>query len=428
MRYLPLPLLLVAAAPAAAQEPPVVIRNAVVETMAAAGRLEGATVVLRGGKVAAVGKDIPVPEDARVIDAQGGTLMPGLIDPHFEVAVAAATADGGGARTVVVRGRVLQLPAGMAPARAAFTRVADNFYPHDRGFRPLPRAGLTDLNLVTAGTGQAAGVRLLTGDPERMLDRPDGPAFAAVTNSTDSLDTVRTRLAAAARGRSGAGGPGGGGRGGFGAGAGADTAGAQLWQDVHDGKLPLICNVANAAAVVHLMKAVEPYKSVKLVLFASGDSLYEAIDALKGRNVRVILRPGFDLVPNSRDRFSAARLLHEAGVEFGFSLTARPPTPAAAGLGALPVLDPEAPTPDTGPASQDFPLFPVAMLVKSGLPRQAALEALTRRPAAMLGLEATHGSVEPGKVANLVLYTGDPLDPASRLRLTITDGRTTYED
>jgi hypothetical protein len=433
MRTLSLPLLLLAAAPAAAQDAPLAIRNAVVETMAAPGRLEKATVVIRGGKIAAVGKDVAIPEDARVIDAQGGTLMPGIIDPHFEVSIAAPTADSG-PRTMVVRGRVVQLPGGAAPTRAAFTRIADNFYPYDRGFRPLPRAGLTDLNMVTTGTGQSAGVRLLPAEPERMLDRPNGPAFASVTNSSDSLDAVRTRLAAAERGRTGGGAapaggggrPGGGGFGAGGFGGAADPVSTQLWQDVHDGKVPLICSVANAATVVHLMKAVEPYKDVNLVLFAPGDAAHEAIDSLKGRKVRVILRPGFDLVPNTRDRFSAARALHENGVEFGFTLTARPPRATA--TPGLPDLDPADQSPDSGVANQEFPLFPVAMLVKSGLPRQAALEGLTRRPAAMLGLEASHGSIEPGKVANLALYSGDPLDPASRLRLTLTDGRTAYED
>jgi imidazolonepropionase-like amidohydrolase len=44
----------------------------------------------------------------------------------------------------------------------------------------------------------------------------------------------------------------------------------------------------------------------------------------------------------------------------------------------------------------------------------------------LLGLEKTHGTIEAGKAADLLLFTGDPLDPASRLRHTIIDGRTAY--
>jgi hypothetical protein len=202
------------------------------------------------------------------------------------------------------------------------------------------------------------------------------------------------------------------------------AAGAQLWQDVHDGKTSLIASAPNSAAIVQLMRVLEPYKNVKLVLFASGENVYEAIGSLKGRNVRMILRPGIEMVPWTRDRFNPARALHEAGIEFAFSLTARPPAAGAgfaggAGLGSDGDTQP-------GPADQDFPLFPVAVLVKTGLPRQAALEALSKRPAAFLGLDKTHGTIEPGKAADLLLYTGDPLDPASRLRLTLIDGRTAY--
>src|SRR5579871_3532416 len=184
--------LLFLSAPAAAEEPPLAIRNAAVETMAGAGRLERATVLVRDGKVAAVGKDVAVPEDATVIDAAGATLIPGIIDPHFEVSVAAATADAG-PRTVVFRGRAIGI--GGAPNRGGgFTRIADNFYPYDAGYKHLPRTGLTRLNLVTNGVGQAAVARVTPASPEQMLDRPDGVAFAAVTNSSDSLDQIRTNL------------------------------------------------------------------------------------------------------------------------------------------------------------------------------------------------------------------------------------------
>src|SRR5947208_16962230 len=155
MRYLVT--LVLAAAPAAAQEAPLAIRNAAVETMAGAGRIEHATVVVRDGKVAAVGQDVAVPEDATVIDAAGGTLIPGLIDPHFEVSIAAATADAG-PRTIVFRGRALTL-AGAPTRGGGFTRVADNFYPYDAGFKPLPRTGLTRLNLRTHRRAQAPIVR-----------------------------------------------------------------------------------------------------------------------------------------------------------------------------------------------------------------------------------------------------------------------------
>jgi hypothetical protein len=396
----------------AAEPSALAIRNATIETLGAAGRLERATVVMKDGKITAVGKDVAIPDEAMVVDAAGGTLMPGVIDPYFEVTIAAATADAG-PRTVVVRGRPIQMPGAPQARGAAFTRIADNFYPYDAGYKLLPRVGLTRMNLVTSGVGQAALVRATPSEPEHMLDRPDGLAFVSVTNSSDSLDQIRQRLEAANRAKSSS--------------TSRPTtplpgAGTQLWSDVLDGKTPLVAAAANSAAVLHMLKAVESYKNVKLVLFMSGDAVAETVDSLKGRNVKIILRPGLDLAPNTRDRINPARILHDAKVEFAFSLSAKPPSVAANQAAAAFTGDSEA----VLTIDADCPLFPVAMLVRTGLPRAAALEALAKQPAEIVGLGSSHGTIESGKTADLLLFSGDPLDPASRLRRTIIDGRTAY--
>jgi hypothetical protein len=308
--------------------------------------------------------------------------------------------------------------------------VADNFYPYDSTYRALVRSGITGLNLVTAGYGQSAIMRVTPAKPEAMLLNPDGFLFTAVSNDTNSLDIVRTALETVDRARKGlpatppantppatppAGGRrGGGGRGGRGGqvpnrggGGGFDTASLKSWEAVYDGKAPLFVNAANAAAILHLLKSVEPYKNVQLVLDATGPTLHETLDRLAGRQVRVLLRPGLSLKPNTRDRIDVARLLHEAGLEFAFTQPANQNELLAA---------------------QDFPLFSVAYLVHCGLPRPVALEALTARPATLVGLGKTHGTLEPGKSADLLIFTGDPLDPASLLSQVLIEGRTVYEN
>jgi imidazolonepropionase-like amidohydrolase len=194
--------------------------------------------------------------------------------------------------------------------------------------------------------------------------------------------------------------------GGFGGGA-PNPANLKLWQDVYEGKAPLFANAANAAAIVHLLKVVEPYKDVKLVLAAPGPALVETIDHLTGRPLHVLVRADLSLKPNTRDRVAVPRLLQEAGVDFAF-------TQSASQSDLL--------------AAQDAPLFAVAYLVRCGLPRKAALEALTARPAALLGLDRTHGTIEPGKAADLLIFAGDPLDPASQLARVLIEGRTVYEN
>jgi imidazolonepropionase-like amidohydrolase len=79
-------LAIVFAAPLFAQERVTLIRNATVLTITN-GVIENGSVLIRGTKIAAVGKDIAAPAGARVIDATGKYVMPGIIDTHSHTAV-----------------------------------------------------------------------------------------------------------------------------------------------------------------------------------------------------------------------------------------------------------------------------------------------------------------------------------------------------
>ena len=83
-------------------------------------------------------------------------------------------------------------------------------------------------------------------------------------------------------------------------------------------------------------------------------------------------------------QFGNAAAMERAGVKFGF-------------------------VSNSSPNVRNLP-YQAAMSVSFGLSRAAAFRAMTIESARALGIEATHGSVEEGKVANLVLYDGDPLD------------------
>ncbi|MFZ5623901.1 MAG: amidohydrolase family protein [Gemmatimonadota bacterium] len=69
--------------------PPVVIRNATILT-AAGQELTGASIAFADGKILAVGKDVPTPPGATVIDGTGKFVTPGLIDTHSHIGVYAA--------------------------------------------------------------------------------------------------------------------------------------------------------------------------------------------------------------------------------------------------------------------------------------------------------------------------------------------------
>jgi imidazolonepropionase-like amidohydrolase len=85
----------------------------------------------------------------------------------------------------------------------------------------------------------------------------------------------------------------------------------------------------------------------------------------------------------------------------------------------------------------DHPVVPInflvhqaALAVKDGLDRETALRALTINPARIAGIDDRVGSIEVGKDADLVIWSGDPLDLLSRVQRAFVDGAEiyTYED
>jgi imidazolonepropionase-like amidohydrolase len=67
------------------------------------------------------------------------------------------------------------------------------------------------------------------------------------------------------------------------------------------------------------------------------------------------------------------------------------------------------------------------MAMVNGLGFDRALSAITLDAAKILGIDNQYGSIEPGKVADLVLYDGDPFEHATHVVYTIMDGRVVYD-
>ncbi len=77
--------------------------------------------------------------------------------------------------------------------------------------------------------------------------------------------------------------------------------------------------------------------------------------------------------------------------------------------------------------AERMPNYQAAVCVRNGIPRDAALRAITLNPAKMLGLDARLGSLEVGKDAHVVVFSGDPLDFNSVVELVFIDGILAYE-
>lgn len=136
MKRLLLALSLLLALPLFAQEKVTLIRNATILTITN-GTIENGSVLIRGSKIAAVGRDIAAPANATVIDATGKFVLPGIIDTHSHTAVEGSVNE-------------ISLP------NTGMVRIADALTNDDiSAYRQL--AGGTTTALVLHGSANAIG-------------------------------------------------------------------------------------------------------------------------------------------------------------------------------------------------------------------------------------------------------------------------------
>ena len=145
------------------------IKNATIMT-ASHGTIENGSILIRNGKIAAVGKDVKAGPNAKVIDAQGKYVTPGIIDCHSHTMI-----DGG------VNEGTLSV--------TAMVRIQDVLDPEDIAIYRELAGGTTTINVLHGSAnaigGQNAVVKLKWGRPVdemRMADAPRGIKFALGEN------------------------------------------------------------------------------------------------------------------------------------------------------------------------------------------------------------------------------------------------------
>lgn len=165
------------------------------------------------------------------------------------------------------------------------------------------------------------------------------------------------------------------------------------------GERPWLVNASSErdirAAVAYF---VDTHK-LRMVLVGAAEA-WKVAALLAEKEVPVILGPTQALPASDDDPYDATmaapRVLHEAGVTFALATY-------------------------NSSDSRNLP-YEIGTAVGFGLPRDAAIAAITLAPARMLGLDAQVGSVEPGKLANLVVVDGDPLEIRTSVRHVIIRG------
>lgn len=403
------------------------ITNARIVT-AAGPAIEDGTVVLRDGLIAAVGANVAVPADARIIDGKGHTVYPGLIDMGTTLPVDVPRTGDQPAPATTEQAERAKRDAIFRPGFEAAGHIKTD----DASLATLADAGITSVLAVPDGTvfpGRSALVNVVPPPDEPQIgSQADVRDYLLVVKAPVALHVVYTDRA-----------PGGGypdslmGVIAFVRQAFLDAQHARLASQAYAQKpagrerpqpdpgfealLPALDRTLPVAFAAQELREI--HRALAMAseftldpIVVGGLEADRAAAELKAASARVIFslnvptRPK-TLAPDADEPIRALRqranalkapaALAKAGVTFAF---------ASGGL-----KDPK-----------DF-LKHAARVVKEGLAADAAVRALTIDAARIAGAADRTGSLEPGKIANLIVTNGDLFADDTKIVHVFVDGR-----
>lgn len=365
-------------------------------------KIENGVIVIEDGKIKSVGKTARIPKDAEVIDAAGKWVMPGLIDAHTHLSTFNDLMDMHGQYD----GNELSSP--ITPQ----IRGIDALNPHDNGIRLAREAGFTTCYTgpgsanVVCGTGisfklkKAATVQEIAIPGSEHMKMALGENPRGFYGSDKKMPTTRMGVAALLRNT---------------------LYDAKVYSDAllaaekdaskapkPDFKLDALVPVVRGKMKcrIHCHRADDIVTAVRVAEEFHLDFSIEhctegwkILDFLKEHNITAVVGP----LTMSRAkmeiwdrRLETPAEMDEKGINFCL-------------------------TEDTNGDTMYLPMH-VGLTIAHGLSEQTAFEAVTIRPAKLLGLDARIGSLEKGKDADIAIYTGFPFTSLSRCEYTIIDG------
>lgn len=399
-----------AATAASARAPVVALVGGRVLTVSG-GAMEGATVVLRDGLIESVGVGARVPVDARVIDVKGLTLTPGLIDGYGGVGLPAPAAargagSGGGAPAAAA---AASPSAGLAPQAMILDRVrpAEALKARDSGVTTalvVPREGVLPGRSVLINLAgdraegmvvkQPAALHLHLATLTRVYPGSLMGTMAYARQALLDAAAYRDEWAAYEKSPRGKKRP-------------RYDASLAAWQDVLAGRETLMVTARRENDIRRAFALSDEFK-VKVAL-AGAMQASRVPELLKARKPALLVSVNFDppraaqLFGGGGDEEKEKREIEEA--------EKNPAALHKAGI-AFALVSGHAP---------DF-LAGVRKAIERGLPREAALRAVTLGAAEALGVADRLGSLEAGKIANLVAWSGEPLAKDAKVKMVFVDG------
>jgi imidazolonepropionase-like amidohydrolase len=394
---------------AKATSPLLVVRAKTVFTGTGAA-LTNSEVRIRDGKVVSVGPRAEPPEGCEVVDLGDRVVMPGMVDVHSHLGLRWE-----GEEPTLGPGAPLT---GSDGPGVRVVSIADALDPGDPSFAEALRAGVTCVAVAPAVTGDYCGsIAAVKTGGERWADRVVAPvagllfSMGDMRNATRSQASMRDLLNRAKQYDE------------------AWTAFDKRWAE-YERRLA-------ADPTTEYPEPDRPGRDSQLEmlrhLFHDGAAAFVQAGTtnLIGQAITVFRREfGLNLVVlGGTDVFQMAPDVHAArtGCVLGPGVLYRERgretcIPAVAADAGVPVAFQSASS-----AGGAYLRMTAAAAVRAGMRAEDALRAITTTPAAMLGLEQRVGSLEPGRDADLVVLSGDPLELTSRVERTYVAGRLVYE-
>jgi imidazolonepropionase-like amidohydrolase len=382
---------LAAASPAAAQT--IAITGGTVHPISGPP-IQNGTVLIQNGRIAAVGANVAIPAGAVRIDATGKVVTPGLFESGTNLALVEVEGVGNDFRIQ-----------DQDQVSAAFN-VSDGLNPRSMVIPVTRIAGITTVVSRPAGgliSGQGVAFDLLGDRVEQMSIRSPIAMFGSVTEGEhgagggtrggmfmrlrETLDDARAwarNAQAFERGETRE--------------FSVSRADMEALQPVLRGELPLVLEAHRASDIQTALRIADEY-DLKLVISGATEGWMVAEDIARAR-VPVLVKVLRNL-PESFEslgaRYDNAALLRRAGVQVAIT---------------------------TGETYKAFNIRQEAgNSVAYGLPYDEALRAITLVPAQIFGVADRYGTLEPGKVANVVVWSGDPLELLTNVEHVIIRGQ-----
>jgi len=376
------------------------------------GQIENATVLFEKGKILEVGADVDVPDSADVVDVKGKYILPGFVEAHahqglFDGSIGWAGADGNEATDPVT----------------PEVRGIDSFNPDEPSIAEVPKGGVTCVNTgpgsanVVSGeafvfkpTGDAvvddmvimapSGLKIATGENpkgahgkqhDRMPSTRMGVAallrktFTEARNYMDEWKAYgEKRKEAKEKGEALPKPP-------------NRDLGKETLVKVLKREIPVHAHAHRADDIATVVRVAKEFNLRVMIIHCTEG--HKIADFLAENDVPAVVGPTMFWVskPETRERgFETAVKLNEARVKVALQTDSLTPM-------------------------NFFPLLPMHV-IKKGMSREDALRCVTINPAEMLGLENRVGSLEVGKDADIVVWSGPPFEFYSEVERVFIDG------